>query len=100
MIMMPLGNYLMPYFDISPRQFSFLVGAYTLSASVSGFAAAFFVDRYDRKRVLLFGYIGFLVGTLACGFAPTYVLLLFARLFAGVFGGLIAGQVLSIICWG
>ena len=97
MIMMPLGNYLMPYFDISPRQFSFLVGAYTLSASVSGFAAAFFVDRYDRKKVLLFGYIGFLVGTLACGFAPTYVLLLFARLFAGVFGGLIAAQVLSII---
>jgi predicted MFS family arabinose efflux permease len=97
MIMMPLGNYLMPFFHISPRQFSFLVGAYTLSASVSGFAAAFFVDRYDRKKVLLFGYVGFLVGTLACGFAPTYGLLLFARFFAGLFGGLIAAQVLSII---
>jgi predicted MFS family arabinose efflux permease len=97
MIMMPLGNYLMPYFDISPRQFSFLVGAYTLSASASGFAAAFYVDRYDRKKVLLFGYIGFLLGTLACGFAPTYGLLLFARFFAGLFGGLIAAQVLSII---
>ncbi len=97
MIMMPLGNYLMPFFHISPKQFSFLVGAYTLSAAVSGFAAAFFVDRYDRKKVLLFGYIGFLVGTFACGFAPTYGLLLFARLFAGIFGGLIAAQVLSII---
>ncbi len=97
MIMMPLGNYLMPFFHISPKQFSFLVGAYTLSASVSGFTAAFFVDRYDRKKVLLFGYVGFLVGTLACGFAPTYGLLLFARLFAGLFGGLIGAQVLSII---
>jgi len=97
MIMMPLGNYLMPYFHISPRQFSFLVGAYTLSAAASGFAAAFFVDRYDRKKVLLFGYIGFLIGTLACGFAPTYGLLLFARFFAGLFGGLIAAQVLSIV---
>jgi predicted MFS family arabinose efflux permease len=81
MIMMPLGNYLMPFFHISPRQFSFLVGAYTLSASVSGFAAAFFVDRYDRKKVLLFGYVGFLVGTLACGFAPTYGFTFICKIF-------------------
>ncbi len=64
MIMMPLGNYLMPYFRISPQKFSLLVGAYTLSAAVSGFGAAFFVDRFDRKRVLLIGYGGFLIGTL------------------------------------
>lgn len=41
MIMMPLGNYLMPYFKISPGKFSILVGAYTLTAAVSGFVAAF-----------------------------------------------------------
>jgi predicted MFS family arabinose efflux permease len=97
MIMMPLGNYLMPYFQISPRQFSFLVAAYTFSAAASGFAAAFFVDRYDRKKILLLGYIGFLIGTYACGFAPTYELLLAARTLAGIFGGLIGAQVLSII---
>ncbi|HVE61500.1 MAG TPA: MFS transporter, partial [Chitinophagaceae bacterium] len=97
MIMMPLGNYLMPYFQISPRQFTLLVAAYTLSAGVSGFVAAFFVDRYDRKKILLVGYIGFLLGTIACGFAPSYHLLLVARLIAGVFGGLIGAQVLSIV---
>lgn len=97
MIMMPLGNYLMPYFNINPQQFSYLVGAYTLSAAASGFAAAFFVDGFDRKKVLLFGYIGFLIGTIACGIAPSYWLLLGARVFAGLFGGLIGAQVLSII---
>jgi MFS transporter, DHA1 family, inner membrane transport protein len=97
MIMMPLGNYLMPYFNINPRQFTLLVGAYTLSAGLSGFAAAFFVDRYDRKKVLLLGYVGFLLGTLACGVAPTYELLLASRLLAGLFGGLIGAQVLSIV---
>src|SRR5919112_3088316 len=75
MIMMPLGNYLMPYFKISPQEFTTLVAAYTLSAGISGFIAAFFVDQYDRKKVLLFGYIGFLAGTIACGMAPTYHLL-------------------------
>lgn len=97
MIMMPLGNYLMPHFKITPQQFSYLVSAYTLSAAVSGFLAAFFVDRYDRKKLLLFAYSGFLIGTLCCGIAPSYHTLLLARIVAGIFGGMIGAQVLSII---
>ena len=97
MIMMPLGNYLMPYFNISPRQFSFLVSAYSISAAVSGFVAAFYVDRFDRKKVLVWCYIGFLLGTIACGFAPTYNLLFLSRVLAGIFGGIIGAQVFSII---
>lgn len=97
MIMMPLGNYLMPYFHISAQQFSFIVASYTISAGVSGFAAAFFVDRFDRKKILLFAYTGFVVGTLLCGIAPTYWSLLLARTLAGVFGGLIGAQVLAMV---
>ncbi|WP_036691610.1 MFS transporter [Pedobacter glucosidilyticus] len=97
MIMMPLGNYLMPYFNISSQQFSMLVAAYTFSAGVSGFLAAFFVDKYDRKQVLLRAYAGFLIGTLFCALSPTYSLLLVSRIVAGIFGGLIGAQVLSIV---
>lgn len=97
MIMMPLGNYLMPYFHINTKQFSWLVAAYSVSAAVTGFAAAFIVDQYDRKKVLLLGYAGFLAGTIACGFAPTYHLLFISRIVAGMFGGLIGAQVLSMV---
>ncbi len=97
MIMMPLGNYLMPFLKISPRQFTFLVGSYTLTAGISGFFAAFFVNEFDRKKVLVAAYIGFLIGTIACGFAPSYPLLLSARIGAGLFSGLIGAQVLSIV---
>ena len=97
MIMMPLGNYLMPFFDITPRQFSFLVGAYPITAFFSGFAAAFFVDKHDRKKVLVFAYIGFLIGTQPCGTSTTYGLLLASRILTGLFGGLIGAQVLSIV---
>lgn len=97
MIMMPLGNYLMPYFKISPQEFSMLVAAYTIAASISGFFAAFFIDSLDRKKSLLFAFTGFLLATMACGFAPTYHVLLIARLVAGIFGGLIGAQVISII---
>jgi MFS transporter, DHA1 family, inner membrane transport protein len=97
MIMMPLGNYLMPHFNINAQAFTTLVAAYTLSAGFSGFLAAFFVDGYDRKKILLVGYIGFLAGTIGCGLAPTYEGLIAARIVAGLFGGLIGAQVLSIV---
>lgn len=97
MVMMPLGNFLMPYFNITPAQFSVIVASYSISAAASGFAAAFFVDEYDCKKILLFGYVGFVIGTICCGIAPSYELLLAARIAAGLFGGLIGAQVLSIV---
>ncbi len=97
MVMAPLGTYLMPYFDIGPRQFSFLLAIYPVMAAVSSFGAAFFVDRFDRKRVLLFAYSGFILGTACCAFAPSFPFLVAARGFAGLFGGLIGAQVLSIV---
>lgn len=97
MIMMPLGNYLIGDLGISAFQFSLLVAAYSISAFVSGLAIATFIDRYDRKRPLLIAYTGFLLGTVACGFAPTFGLLLTARIVAGLFGGIIGAQVFSIV---
>jgi DHA1 family inner membrane transport protein len=97
MIMMPLGNYLIPALKISAFQFSILVASYSVSAFFSGLAIAMFIDRFDRKKSLLIAYIGFLIGTLACGIAPTYGLLLAARILAGLFGGIIGAQVLSIV---
>jgi DHA1 family inner membrane transport protein len=97
MIMMPLGNYLMPHFHIHARFFSWIVASYPVTACVSGLIAAFYVDQYDRKKVLLFAYSGFLLGTLCCGIAPDPYFLMAARILTGFFGGLIGAQVLSII---
>src|SRR5215213_5713754 len=97
MIMMPLGNYLMPHFHISAQFFSWIVASYPITACVSGLIAAFYVDRFDRKLVLLFAYTGFLIGTFCCGIAPDQFFLMGARILTGFFGGLIGAQVLSII---
>ena len=97
MIMMPLGPQLMKLLQITPKEFGFAVSAYSLTAGISGFAAAFFVDRFDRQKVLLFAYTGFVIGTFSCALAPTYELLVLARVLAGLFGGMIGAQVLSIV---
>ena len=76
MIMMPLGPQFMRLFAIGPQHFGFLVSAYTFAAAASGFVAAFWIDRFDRRRALLALYAGFIVATALCGFAPDYPLLL------------------------
>lgn len=96
-IMMPLGNYLLPQLSLTPFQFSLLIGSYPISAFFSGILLATHADKFERKQFLLFIYAGFIAGTAACGFANGFVFLLIARIFTGFFGGIIGGQVLSIV---
>jgi predicted MFS family arabinose efflux permease len=97
MVIAPLGAMLMSILTISPAQFGWVVSAYAFSAGVSGLVAAGFADRYDRKKFLLFFYVGFLLGTLLCGIAPDYQFLLVARIVTGLFGGVIASVSLAIV---
>ncbi|MBS7807983.1 MFS transporter [Variovorax sp. PCZ-1] len=97
MIMMPLGPQLRQVFGISDTQFGLLVSAYTFSAGASGLAAAFYVDRFGRKKLLLILYSLFALATLACGLAPTYESLMAARVAAGVFGGVLSALSQTIV---
>jgi len=64
MVIMPLGPQFMRLFDMGPREFGLLISSYTFAAAVSGFVAAFWIDRFDRKRALLALYAGFIVATM------------------------------------
>lgn len=97
MILMPLAPQLMRKLAINPGQFSLLVASYSVAAGLASFAGTFFVDRFSRKVMLLSCYAGFITGTLLCGLAGNYELLLAARIFTGLLGGIIGSQVLSIV---
>lgn len=97
MIMMPLGPKLMQIFNIGTREFGILVTSYGISAGVSGFLVSFFIDNFDRKRSLTISFTGLLLGTLICALAPDFWVLLGGRIIAGLFGGIIGSQVLSIV---
>jgi predicted MFS family arabinose efflux permease len=96
-IMSPLGAILMPALNITAGQFGVAVSAYAFSAGISGVLAAGFADRFDRKNLLLFFYIGFTAGTLLCALAPNYPMLLFGRIVTGLFGGVVGSVVLAIV---
>ncbi|MXV50271.1 MFS transporter [Pedobacter sp. HMF7647] len=97
MVMSPLGDMLMKSLNLKPSAFGFAVSAYAFSAGISGLITAGFADKFDRKKLLLFFYVGFIAGTFFCGLAHSYYVLLAARIITGLFGGVIGSISLAII---
>ncbi len=97
MVLSPLGTLLIPKLNINTQQFGLVVSAYAFSAGISGILAASFADRFDRKKLLLFFYSGFIFGTLACALSPNYHYLLISRIVTGIFGGVIGSISFAII---
>lgn len=97
MVLSPLGAILLKELSISTSQFALVVSAYAFSAGAAGLLAAGFADKFDRKTLLLFFYIGFIVGTFLCGISPNYEFLLMARVVTGLFGGVMSSISFAII---
>lgn len=97
MVLSPLSAILLKELNLAPSQFGLVVSAYAFSAGISGLLAAGFADKFDRKKMLLFFYTGFLIGTVFCALAPNYYFLLGARIVTGIFGGVIGSVSFAII---
>ncbi|RWX01020.1 MFS transporter [Flavobacterium cerinum] len=97
MVISPLGDILMKTLDMTTANFGFAVSAYAFSAGISGLLAAGFADRFDRKKMLIFFYTGFIIGTVFCALSTSYFTLLSARIVTGLFGGVIGSVSLAIV---
>lgn len=97
MVMSPLGDMLMKSMNLKTSQFGMAVSSYAFSAGIAGILTAGFADRYDRKKLLLFFYIGFILGTFFCGITTSYPMLIAARIVTGLFGGVIGSISMAIV---
>lgn len=97
MIMMPLGPEFIRELNINTHEFSLLLSSYTFAAAIAGVFATYFVDRFERRVLLLSLYACFIIATLVCGLAPDYHSLFIARAFAGAFGGILGSLVQTIV---
>ena len=97
MVMSPLGDLFMKSMGLTTTQFGWSVSAYAFSAGISGLLTAGFADSFDRKKLLLFFYIGFIIGTFCCGIAHSFITLLVARIITGLFGGVIGSISMAIV---
>lgn len=96
-VLMPLGPTLMKDFGINPAAFGTLVSSYNFSAGAAGLLFSTIADRFDRKKLLNYSLAGFIIGTVLCGLAPTYSLLLSGRILTGIFGGVLNILVFALV---
>jgi predicted MFS family arabinose efflux permease len=97
MVMMPLGPQIMSAFHITPAAFAAAVSAYSWCSGLSGLFAATYIDRFDRRRLLLVAYVLFALSNLICALTTSYTLLLASRAFAGITGGVLGAGVMAIV---
>lgn len=97
MVMMPLGPQIMAAFDISPSKFAAAVSAYSWCSGLSALLAATYIDRFDRRKLLLSAYLLFAVSNVVCACATSFPLLLASRAFAGLTGGVLGAGVMAIV---
>ncbi|WP_374354484.1 MFS transporter, partial [Chitinimonas sp.] len=97
MVMMPLGPQIMQAFRIGPADFAAAVSAYSICAGLSGLFAATYIDRFDRRSLMLVVFSLFTLSNLACALAPNYAMLLASRAFAGLTGGVMGSIIMAIV---
>lgn len=96
-MVMPMGPDFALALGIDMSHLGAIGGAYTLAAAVAGLACTTFLDRFDRRTVLMWSMAGLALGTVLGGFAWNLTSLLVARVVAGLFGGPATAIAMSII---
>lgn len=97
MLTSALSAILLPELNITTKQFGLLASAYPISAGITAILLSGYADKFDRKKILLFFYSGFLLGVLFCTIAPSFQILIVARIITGTFGGVVGSICFAII---
>ena len=84
-------------FNISMSDIQWVTNAYVLISSVLIIAGGRLGDIYGKKQVLLFGLVGFLIGSMLITFSHAFLLLIVGRLIQGASAALIAPNVMAMV---
>lgn len=97
MIILPLGPDLTKAIDIPSSQMGLVGGIYTFAAAFSAMMFSKVLDRFDRKKAVLFFLTGLVISTFITAFVWDSYSLLAARVLAGMFGGPVTALSLSMV---
>ena len=97
MIVMPLGPDWARSLGLDIGKIGLIAGSYSIAAAFIGVASASFLDRFDRRNVLLFNLTGLMFSTAAMVLAHTAVQLSIVRVITGLFGGTTIASSLAVI---
>lgn len=97
MLVMPLGPDFSRALGVDVANLGWIAGSYSIAAAVVGLLAARYIDRFDRRAVMLFCLSGMAVTTLAMVLADTITDLITLRALTGAFGGPVIASSMAIV---
>ena len=87
MVVMPLGPDFSIHLNIPESKLGYFAGSYTIAAAITGILSSTFIDRFERRKLLIFTLLGLFVSNLFSANAWNFESLLASRFIAGAFGG-------------
>lgn len=78
-------------------QIEWVAAVYVLALAVGLLPFGRFGDVFGRRRMFMWGVVGFTVASALCGFAPDILNLIAARAAQGIFAAMMVPQVLAIV---
>lgn len=96
-LVMPMGPDLALGLGFGLEHVSWVASSYTLSAAVVSLLSVLHLDKFDRKKVLLFSLFGMLLSTAMSGLSTDLSSLILSRVLAGGFGGMAISIGVSIV---
>jgi EmrB/QacA subfamily drug resistance transporter len=112
LIIATVGSFIMPFLisainlalpaigkdlQIDAVRLSWVATSFLLSAGVFLVPLGRFADIFGRKKIILIGFCLVALGSLGCGFAPSFVVLIIFRVVQGLGSAMISGTGLAII---
>lgn len=97
MMVIPMGPDFAEGLGIPSSELGLIGASYTFAAFITGLFGSLFLDRFDRRKALIFCLIGLMCGTALGGFARDLYTLIMARMVAGAFGGPAAALGFAIV---
>lgn len=97
MMIMPMGPDLTLAIGLNPSDIGYLNGAATLAAAFTGILLAPYLDKFDRKKLLIIFCLGKAVTTILCLFAWDTTSLMTILVVSALFGGPAGAVMLSVI---
>jgi len=83
-VVVPLLPLLRQQMDLTDSQLGSLQSGLLIVLALASWPCGFFADRWSRTRIILIGIVVWSLATIACGFAPSFMMLLVARSLIGV----------------
>ncbi len=80
-----------------PMTIQWVLTAYTAAFALGLITSGRLGDLLGRRRLFLLGMVGFTASSLACGLAPSALLLIVTRLLQGIFGSVMIPQGMALV---